>query len=87
VGSRRKGTQCSLKGVNLYVVRRDSKGIRYKESAPCESCTRRMKLLNVKYVIYSNSEGELVKQRVRDYTTQHQSCGIKYLKRTNIIDQ
>ena len=37
-----------------------------------------MKLLNIKNVIYSNSEGTLTKCRVKDYTTSHVSQGNRF---------
>ena len=40
-----------------------------------------MKSLNIKYIIWSNSEGTLTKCRVRDYTTQHVSQGNKFIER------
>lgn len=40
-----------------------------------------MKSLNIKYIIWSNSEGTLTKCRVRDYTTTHVSQGNRFLDR------
>jgi len=40
-----------------------------------------MKSLNIKYVIWSNSEGSLSKCRVRDYYTTHKSQGFKFIER------
>ena len=40
-----------------------------------------MKSLNIKYIIWSNSEGTLTKCRVRDYTTDHISQGNKFIER------
>jgi hypothetical protein len=40
-----------------------------------------MKSLQIKYIIWSNSEGTLTKCRVRDYTTDHVSQGNKFIER------
>lgn len=67
--------------VSLYVVRNDRDGSKLKDSAPCSSCSLIMKSLNIKYVIWSNSEGSLSKCRVRDYYTTHKSQGFKFIER------
>lgn len=67
--------------VNLYVVRQDNRGERFKESAPCSNCSTVMKSLNIKNIIWSNSEGTLTKCRVRDYTTSHVSQGYRFIDR------
>jgi hypothetical protein len=40
-----------------------------------------MKILNIKNIIYSNSEGKLIKCRVKDYNTNHISQGNRFLNR------
>ena len=67
--------------VSLYVVRKDKQGEKLKDSAPCSKCSSVMKSLNIKYVIWSNSEGTLSKCRVRDYSTAHVSQGYRFLER------
>ena len=53
----------------------------YKDSAPCSRCANIMKILNIKNIIYSNSEGKLIKCRVKDYNTNHISQGNRFLNR------
>ena len=67
--------------MSLYVVRKDKHGEKFKDSAPCSRCSSFMKSLNIKYIIWSNSEGTLTKCRVRDYTTDHVSQGNKFIER------
>ena len=67
--------------INLYVVRLGNNGKQFKESAPCSNCSTIMKSLNIKYIIWSNSEGSLTKCRARDYTTNHISQGYKFIYR------
>jgi tRNA(Arg) A34 adenosine deaminase TadA len=60
----------------LYIVRRSKSGD-MAESAPCLHCTMRMKKLNIKAIVFSNSEGELEKRRMNEYDTNKITYGGK----------
>ena len=60
----------------LYIVRRSRSGD-MAESAPCLHCTMRMKKLNIKAIVFSNSEGELEKRRMNEYTSNKITYGGK----------
>ena len=60
----------------LYIVRRSRSGDMV-ESAPCFHCTIRMKKLNIKAIVYSNSEGELEKRRMNEYDSDKLTYGAK----------
>jgi deoxycytidylate deaminase len=60
----------------LYIVRRSRSGD-LAESAPCLHCTLRMKKLNIKAIVFSNSEGELEKRRISEYDTDKLTYGAK----------
>ena len=60
----------------LYIVRRSRSG-ELAESAPCFHCTLRMKKLNIKAIVFSNSEGELEKRRMNEFTTNKITYGAK----------
>ena len=60
----------------LYIVRRSRSGD-LAESAPCFHCTLRMKKLNIKAIVFSNSEGELEKRRISEYDTDKLTYGAK----------
>jgi len=60
----------------LYIVRRSRSGD-LAESAPCFHCTLRMKKLNIKAIVFSNSEGELEKRRINEYDTDKLTYGAK----------
>jgi tRNA(Arg) A34 adenosine deaminase TadA len=60
----------------LYIVRRSRSGD-MAESAPCLHCTLRMKKLNIKAIVFSNSEGELEKRRINEYDTDKLTYGAK----------
>ena len=72
-----------LKNINLYVVRRNSFG-EMKDSAPCTQCCKMIQKFNIKNLIYSNSEGSLVKIRARDFSTTHVSLGNRAIERKNL---
>ena len=60
----------------LYIVRRSRSG-EMVESAPCFHCTLRMKKLNIKAIVFSNSNGELEKRRMNEYNTDKLTYGAK----------
>lgn len=60
----------------LYIVRRSRSG-EMAESAPCFHCTVRMKKLNIKAIVFSNSDGELEKRRINEYDTDKLTYGAK----------
>ena len=60
----------------LYIVRRSRSG-EMAESAPCFHCTTQMKKLNIKAIVFSNSEGELEKRRIYEYDTDKLTYGAK----------
>lgn len=60
----------------LYIVRRSRSGDMV-ESAPCFHCTIRMKKLNIKAIVYSNSDGELEKRRMNEYDSDKLTYGAK----------
>jgi tRNA(Arg) A34 adenosine deaminase TadA len=60
----------------LYIVRRSRSG-GMVESAPCFHCTIRMKKLNIKAIVYSNSDGELEKRKMNEYDSDKLTYGAK----------
>jgi tRNA(Arg) A34 adenosine deaminase TadA len=60
----------------LYIVRVSRSG-EMAESAPCFHCTLRMKKLNIKAIVFSNSDGELEKRRINEYDTDKLTYGAK----------
>ncbi len=60
----------------LYIVRRSRSGD-MAESSPCFHCTMRMKKLNIKAIVFSNSDGELEKRRMNEYNTNKITYGGK----------
>ena len=61
--------------INLYVVRLSSEGS-YANSAPCNECIITMKMMPfIKYCIYTNEYGELIKMRPDNYLIDHETNG------------
>lgn len=54
-----------ISGASILVIREDKNG-ELKNARPCEWCTETLKHFDVKDVYYTNDEGEIVKERVRD---------------------
>lgn len=78
--------------INLYVVRRSRSPQSeytdmYMESCPCKSCYETMKQFNIKYIIFSNDTGELIKMRFTDFYSNHITSGRKAIidKRVKIL--
>ena len=55
------------------MVRADKITGEFIDSAPCGKCTRWIKAMKIKNIVYSNVDGELVKIRVKDYQALYQS--------------
>lgn len=64
-----------IKKINLYIVRLAADG-NYANSAPCDECIEVIKMLSfIKYFIYTNSQGKLVKLKPSDYNIHHKTNG------------
>jgi deoxycytidylate deaminase len=51
----------------------------FKDSAPCSDCTRVIKGLNIKKIIYSKDDGSFDIVKTQNYTTKHISLGRRLL--------
>ena len=49
------------------------------DSSPCADCYNKMRQLNVKTIVYSRTNGEIVKQRLRDYKPKVISLGRQFI--------
>tara|TARA_B100000886_G_scaffold340548_1_gene311119 strand:- start:8778 stop:9311 length:534 start_codon:yes stop_codon:yes gene_type:complete len=73
-----------MKKINLYVVRIASDGS-YANSAPCDECIRMIRILPfIKYFIYTDSDGNLIKLKPKDYNIEHQSNGKNAIREKRI---
>jgi hypothetical protein len=54
------------------VIRINNRG-EMKNSRPCNNCIRYMKLFNVRKVYYSDNDGDIVLEKVKDMEYLHSS--------------
>jgi len=75
-----------LHKVILYIARADRHGgCELFQSAPCRDCSRRIKELNIKRVVYSCEDKRIESCSTVDYHSNHISYGNRYLN--NILAQ
>lgn len=78
--------------INLYVVRR-SRSSRskfadmYMESSPCKNCYETMKQFSIKYIVFSDINGALIKKRFQDFYSTFITSGRKAIieKRVKVL--
>jgi hypothetical protein len=60
-----------LSNVTIVVIRWN--GYKFTGSKPCKNCTDMLKQLGIKQVYYSNNDGSMTLEKVRNLTTDHLS--------------
>jgi len=68
-----------FKKIKIYIVRTDRNN-NLRDSAPCIDCTKILKALKIKKIIYSNNDGCFVSINPEDYTTEHVTLGRRLLE-------
>lgn len=63
----------------LYIVRRDTKGC-MQDSAPCKDCHATILDLNIKKIVYSSINDNIIVCKPCNYQTEHECQGKKHLK-------
>jgi deoxycytidylate deaminase len=74
----------NLHNAEIIVVRKpNSPNINhYLESRPCNECVKMMKKLGIKKVHYSNEDGKMITEKVKDMEFKHNTPGnIRYKKK------
>jgi len=66
-------------GCDILVIRIDRTG-KLNNSKPCNECIQMLKKYNINRVYYSNSEGEIVCEKVCQITTDHMSTGYQAIE-------
>jgi hypothetical protein len=80
-----KGTaksNCAYKfttNITVYIVRKMKGTHMLADSSPCLDCYNKMCDLNVRTIVYSSTNGEVVKQRLRDYVPKVISLGRQFI--------
>ena len=67
------------KKITIYIVRISSNGKQIMSSMPCVECVNKMKLFNIRSIIYSTDNGNMAKSTLSTYTTSHYSSGYKVI--------
>ena len=62
------------KKMNLYVTR-ISPDNSVRNSRPCFHCYDKMQLFNIKHIIYSDANGDFIKEPLGDFTPTHLASG------------
>lgn len=60
-------------------MRRKKSGVSLADSSPCIDCYNKMRDANVKTIVYSSINGEVVKQRMRNYRPKVMSLGRQFI--------
>lgn len=62
----------------VHIDKEDNTKIKLLNSKPCVNCLKYLKKLNcIKYVIYTNEEGEWVKEKLKDLNNDFISYGVR----------
>jgi deoxycytidylate deaminase len=67
----------NIKGMDLIVIR-TTKNFVLGNSRPCNHCIEKMIKIGIRKVYYSNSNGEIVCEYVKDMVKQHICSSIRY---------
>ena len=86
----RKNRKRRTKNGNYHIcvvrIKEDINGrITYKNSKPCMDCLQLMKQYGVDKVSYSNNNGVIITEKVKDVKTTHRSASRKYEHLFNLL--
>ncbi len=69
-----------MKKFTIYVIRWSYQESTWKNSKPCESCTRFLKNVGIGTIIYTTGTGDVYKkEKVKDLFTLHKSSGMRMM--------
>jgi len=72
--SSNRSPRCLRKKLEMVVIRVNKTG-NLINSKPCNSCLYYLKLYGVKSVYYSDSNGEIIKEKINTLESEHCSIG------------
>ena len=73
-----------MKKLTIYIAKHRISTKHSAESKPCAHCTKEIKRLGIKKIVYVNAFGEINKKLASNYHTDYICPGYKELKRRNI---
>ena len=53
-------------------------------SKPCVNCIKVLKLLNMRNVYYSDLDGDIIYEKIKNITSTHESQMFKHINNSNI---
>lgn len=71
--------QKKIQSLTLYVVRVAPTG-ELRFSAPCIECLQTIQQIGINTIVYSNQFGEIIKTRVKNYSTTAMTYGTRYIQ-------
>lgn len=77
-------TRRKMKKLTIYIAKHRPSTKHSAESKPCAHCTKEIKRLGIKKIVYVNAFGEINKKLARNYHTDYICPGYKELERRNI---
>jgi len=74
----------NLQNAEIIVIRKSNSDLinHYLESRPCNECVKMMKKIGIKKIHYSNENGKMITEKVKDMEYKHNTPGnIRYKKK------
>ena len=68
-----------MKGLSIVVIRWNGEYI--KNSKPCKHCCEYMKNLGIKKIIYSDDNGNMIREKISELSSNHICLSRRYLGR------
>ena len=62
--------------INIIVIRWN--GVKFVNSQPCKYCNRLLENLGVKNIYYSDDDGDIIYERVKNLKTDHLSMARRF---------
>jgi tRNA(Arg) A34 adenosine deaminase TadA len=66
--------------IELLVIKQTKATSKLGSSRPCAMCLKMMQILKIKNVFYTNSDGNIIMEKVSRMTSTHQSQMTKYME-------
>jgi deoxycytidylate deaminase len=87
--AKRKKHRRMVNKLTIYIARFTEKGSpRRKQisghSAPCKTCTEKIKQLGIKKIVYVDRDGKIISCKTKNYFTEFVSSGYRCYKLKNI---
>lgn len=75
-----KKLQKKFSKIELLVIKQTKATSKLGSSRPCAMCLKMMQILKIKNVFYTNSDGNIIMEKVSRMTSTHQSQMTKHME-------